>query len=176
MCLLVFSHPHILIPSGSCVLVDICASLHPHILRFMCACWHPRILTSLYAEVHLCLPTSLHPHILIYSDSCVFGCILTCSQPYVMFPGFCVFACILASSRPHTLRFICTCWYPCILISSDSCVFPFILASSHPHFFFIYNTNLHFANKYLHKCTSKKKSYNLQYNKRIKPTQYWTQH
>ena len=71
-CLLVSSHPYILISLGSCtpVLVGILVSSHPHILRFMypgcllvfsyppiliplgsCtpgACWYPRILTSSY--------------------------------------------------------------------------------------------------------------------------------
>ena len=94
-----------------------------------------------YPQVHTCLLVSLHPHILLYSDSCVFGCNLTSSHPYVIFPGLRVFAYILVSSNHlHTLRLILTCWYPCIvilrfmcvsfypcsLISSDSCVFPFI--------------------------------------------------
>ena len=134
-CLLVSSHSHILIASGTYVLVGILASFHPRIL--------------------------------IYSDSCVFGCILASSHPYVIFPGLYVFTCILPSSHPCTVRFVRTCWYPCIVISSDSYVFPFVLASSYPQIhvcfllslhlviviFFIYNTDLHFANKHLHKYT-----------------------
>ena len=159
------SHPWILITSGSCVLacafasshpqtfgsfvlVDICTSLHPHILRLMCACWHPCILTSLYPEVHVCLLASLHPHILIYSASYVFGCILTYSHPYVILPDFYVFFCILASPNPHPQVHECSLvsFHPhilsfmyvsflsshsLILICSDSCVLVCILASSY---------------------------------------------
>ena len=118
------------------MLVSILAFSHPYILRLMCACLHPCILTSSYTQIPVYLVVSSRPHnLMLYSQISV---------------------CLLLSSHPHTLRFIRTCWYPCILISSDSCVFPFILASSHPHFFFIYNTDLHFVNKYLHKYTSKK--------------------
>ena len=42
---------------------------------------------------------------------------------------------ILESSHPHVLRFLCTCLYPRILISSCSCVLACILASLHPHVF-----------------------------------------
>ena len=133
MYLLLFLYPHILIPSGSCVLVGIRTSLHPHTFRFMCAFWHPCILTSLYPEIYVCLLASLHPHILIYSGSCVFGCLLISSNPFVIFPGLFVFACILASSHPDTLGLMRVCWCPCLLMSSFSCAFPFILGSCHPH-------------------------------------------
>ena len=78
------------------MLVDIRTSMHPHILRFMCACLHPSIFKSLYPDVHACLCASLHPHILIYSDSCIFGCILTC---FCHIPSLFVFTCILTSSH-----------------------------------------------------------------------------
>ena len=46
--------------------VYILASLHPHILRFMCAYLYFCILTSLYLRLHVCLLTSTHPWILIF--------------------------------------------------------------------------------------------------------------
>lgn len=144
------SHPWILITSGSCVLacafasshpqtfgsfvlVDICTSLHPHILRLMCACWHPCILTSLYPEVHVCLLASLHPHILIYSASYVFGCILTYSHPYVILPDFYVFFLYpripqSSSSGSWVLVGILSSSYPQFHVC-----FLFILSFSHPH-------------------------------------------
>ena len=94
--LLLFLHPHILIPLDWCVLVDIRTSVHHHILRFMCACLHPGIFKSLCHDVHACLHASVHPHILIYSDSCIFGCILTC---FCHIPSLFLFTCILASSH-----------------------------------------------------------------------------
>ena len=105
----------------------------------MCACWHPRILTSLYPEVHACLPASFHPHILIYSDSCVFGCIPPSSHPYVIFPGLSVFTCILASSYPHTFRFIRACCYPCILTFSYTQIPVYLVVSSRPHILMSYS-------------------------------------
>ena len=118
VCILAFSHPHIL--------RFLCIWLYPHVLtslchipRFVCICLYPRILTSSYPQVHIYLLVSLHLHI---------------------------------------VRFMCTSFYPCILSSS-----------------YIHNTDLHFANKYLHKYALKN-SCNLQYNKRIKPIRYWTQH
>ena len=43
------------------------------------------------------------------------------------------FVYILAYPHAHILRFLCTCLYPRIIISSCSCVLACILASSHPH-------------------------------------------
>ena len=54
-------HPCILITSGSCVLACTLASSHPHILRFICACWYPRIFTFLYPQVYVCLLVCPYP-------------------------------------------------------------------------------------------------------------------
>ena len=128
----------------------------------MCACWYPRILTSLYPEFHACLLASLHPHILSYTQIPMY--LVVFSRPHILMSYSQVFVCLLVFSHPHNLRFIRTCWYSCILISSDSCVFPFILASSYPqiHVCFLLSLHsliliflciVHFANKYLHKYT-----------------------
>ena len=143
----------------------------PHILSFMCACWQPRILTSLYPELHACLLASLHAHILV-SQIPVY--LVASSRPHILMSYSQVCVCLLVSSHPHTIRFIRTCWYPCILISSDSCVsfYPYILSSS----FFLYIILIYISQTNIYINTLKKKSCNLQYNKRIKPTRYWTQH
>ena len=107
----------------------------------MCACWHPRILTSLYPEVHACLFASLHSHILIYSDSCVFGCILTSSHPYVIFPGLCVFCLyprILTSSYPQVHTCLLVPLHLCILTSSYAQIHVYLVVSSRPHILMSY--------------------------------------
>ena len=120
--------PCILIPPGSCALVGIRTFLHPHTLRFMCACWHPYILT--------------------YSGSCVFGCILASSHSHVVSPSSSVLACNLAPSHPHSLKFICALlvslpphilsfmcvsFYPCILSPSYAQIRVCLLVSLHPY-------------------------------------------
>ena len=89
------------------LLVDILASSHPHILRFMyyrcllisshnhilislgsctlVACWYPRILTSLYLQVHVLwvlvnIFASSRRHILRFMYS---GCLLVSSHPHI---------------------------------------------------------------------------------------------
>ena len=103
-CLTCF-YPRILISLGSYALACILASLHPHILKFMCP--------------------HLHPWILIYSGSCVLACNLISSHPLVLRLMYSV--CLLVSSHPHILIFLrsCTlraCRYSHILISSGSSV------------------------------------------------------
>ena len=75
-CLLASLHLHILIPSGSYVLVGILASsypqvhvcfllsLHPHILRFMCVSFYPCILSS-HSFLYTILIYILQTHIYI---------------------------------------------------------------------------------------------------------------
>ena len=91
VCLLVTSHPHIILSSGSCI---------------WCACWYPHILTSSYPYVCVLrllvgTLTSSHPHILMFVYSV---CLLVSSQPHILI--------FLGSYTPGA------CWYPCILISS----------------------------------------------------------
>ena len=97
MCLLASSHPHILISSGSYVLVGTLASSHPHILRFLCIWLYPHVLTS------LC-------HIPRFVCVCLYPHILTSSYPQVH-------TYLLVSLHPHILRFMCVSFYPCILSS-----------------------------------------------------------
>ena len=95
MCLLVSSHPCILISSGSCVLACILTSSHP--------------------QVHVYLLVYLHPDILISSGSCALVGILASSYSRILrfmcagsHPQINVFSirmnnCILASSSPLVL-------------------------------------------------------------------------
>ena len=133
-CLLVSSHPHLIISLCSCT---------PG------ACWYPCILISSYPLVHILwvllnILVSSHPHILkfMYSE-----CLLVSSHRYILMSlvsctmGVCWYPCILTSSYPsctpgaccypHTLISLgsCapgTCWYPCILtFSYPQCSFLF---------------------------------------------------
>ena len=117
----------------------ILASLHSHILRFLCTCLYPCILAYSYPYVRVYLLVSSHPYILISSDSYALACILISS-------GSCALACILesshnhilsnvilTSSHRHTLRFMCACWYYGILTSSYPQVYVCLLVCLHPH-------------------------------------------
>ena len=91
VCLLVSSHPHILISLGLCT---------------MSACWYSHVRTSSYPYVHVLQVlvgtlTSSHPHILMFVYSV---CLLVSSQPHILI--------FLGSYTPGA------CWYPCIFISS----------------------------------------------------------
>ena len=106
--LLVFSHPYILISSGSSTLTRILASSYPQVCVCLfetsyprillslgsctlCACWYPCILTSSYPYVHVLL---------------VLSGILASSHPYIL--TFMYSGCLLVSSHPHILRFQCS--------------------------------------------------------------------
>ena len=154
LCLLACKYPCILISSYSQVHVPSFASLHPHILRLVCACLQPRILTFSYLYVHvLCyvmliyiLCACWYPDILISSYPqvhllrVVVG-ILTSSQPHIL--SFMYSGCLLVSLHPHILVSLvsCTpgaCWYPRIFTLSYLQVYVLrvlagILASSHPY-------------------------------------------
>ena len=118
------------------MLVGILASSHPYILRFMRTCLHPCILKSSYTQIPVYLVVFSRPPILMsYSQVCV--CLLVSSHPHILIPsGSYVLVGILASSYPQI--------HVCFLLS----LHPLI-----PVFLYIYNTDLHFANKYLHNCT-----------------------
>ena len=98
---------HLLISLDSCALACILASLHSHILMFVCTCLHPRILRSSYLQVHM---------------PCLHHCILISS-------GSCVLACILAFLHPHNLRFISVSFYTRILGSSYPQIHVYFYAS-----------------------------------------------
>ena len=87
------------------------ASLHPHILRFVCACLYPCILTSSYPHVHK-----------------VLACTLGSSYPLSSYPH--VLTCVLASSHLHIVRLMCVCWYPRTLTSSYPQIY--VSLGSHP--------------------------------------------
>ena len=112
--LLLSSHPLILISLWSCVLVSIFASLHHHILRFICSC------------LHLCMLVSV--------GSCVLACILASSYSHFLrFISVSLYPHILLSSYPHVHVWLFIFLHPHILISSGSCVLVGIFASSHPY-------------------------------------------
>ena len=120
-------YPCILISIGSCVHACILASLHPHILRFICSFSHPCILISLGLCVLACNLVSLHHLILRFTYSV---CLLVSSYPYTLIS---LGSCILGA-----------CWYPRILTSSYPQVHVLwvvvgILASSNAH-----TLNMHF--------------------------------
>ena len=87
-CLLVSSHPHILISLGSSTLS---------------ACWYSCILTSSYPYVHVLwvfvnILASSHPHILRFM---YFGYLLVSSHSHTLRFMYC--RCLLISSHPHNL-------------------------------------------------------------------------
>ena len=151
MCLLASSHPDIFISWGSCMLACILASSHPHILRSLCIWLYPHVMS--YSQVCVCLLVSWHPHILISLVSYVLVAILASSYRQIH-------VCFLLSLHPHILRFMCVSFYPCILSSR----------------FYLYIILIYISQTNIYINTLKKVSCNLQYNKRIKPTGYWTQH
>ena len=110
------------------MLACILASLHSHILRFMCAYLYPRILASSYFQVHVRLLVSSHPCVLTSSGYYILAYIPASLYPHVRL-------CLLISLDPHI--FIssgsCACFYTCILTSSDLCALVGILTSSYPH-------------------------------------------
>ena len=142
MHLLVSLYPRIVISLCSCVPTCILASLHPHILWFMCPHLHPCIIISSGLCMLTCnlvsshslilsfmysvyLLVSSHYHILISLGSCTLGAcwyprIITSSYPQVHVLW--VLVGIPASSHPHILRFIVS---GCFLVSLD----PYILIS-----------------------------------------------
>ena len=100
------------------VLVDIPASSHLDILRFM------------YSS---CLFLSLHPHILISLGSCALRL-----HPFILiFLGWRVLACNLVSSHHLSLgsSVLSACWYPCISHPHILMFMYFgcLLISPHPH-------------------------------------------
>ena len=141
------------------MLVGILASSYPFILRFMRTCLHPCILTSSYTQIPVYLIVSSRPSILMsYSQVCV--CLLVSSHLHILIPsGSYVLVGILASSYPQI--------HVCFLLS----LHPLI-----PIFFYIYIILIYISQTNICITALKKKSYKLQYNKRIKPTRYWTQH
>ena len=109
VCLLVSSHPHILIPSGTYVLVGILRSLHPRILIYSDSC------------VFGCILASSHPYV-IFPGLYVFTCILPSSHPCIVrFVRTCWYPCIVISSDSYVFPFVLASSYPqihvCFLLS-----------------------------------------------------------
>ena len=104
-CLLLYSHPYILISLGAYALTR---SLHPHILSLVCACLYPHVLTSSYPVLRL-----------MYSV-----CLLVTSDPHILILRFMYSGYLLVSSLSHTLRFM---YSRCLLIS----LHPHILISQY---------------------------------------------
>ena len=110
------SHPYILVSLGFCALACILASLHPHILMFVCTFLYPRFLLSSYPQVHVPLLVSLHPHILRFM---FLACNLVSSHPFILRLMYSMY--LLVTPHPHILIFLgsCTlgvCWCLHILI------------------------------------------------------------
>ena len=107
----------ILISIGSCVHACILASLHPHILRFICSFLHPCILISLGLCVLACNLVSSH-HLILRFTYCVLLGIFISLYPHIL--RFMYSRSLLVSSHSHILISLgsCTlggCWYPRIL-------------------------------------------------------------
>ena len=112
--LFIFSHLHILISLGLCVLACVFASLHPHVFMFICPCLHPCILIYSGSCVLACILASSHPHILRFMCACLCPCIFTSSYPQV-------YVCLLVCSHPQVNVFSIR-MNNCILASSSSLV------------------------------------------------------
>ena len=122
MHLLVSLYPRIVISLCSCVPTCILASLHPHVLWFMCPHLHPCIIISSGLCMLTCNLVSSHSLILSFMYSVLVG-ILALSHPHIL--RFMYSGCLLVSSHYHILISLgsCTlgaCWYPRILTSSYS--------------------------------------------------------
>ena len=159
--ILVSSHPYILRFMRACLYTCILASSHPHTLRFIRACWYPCILAPSHLHILRFMCIWLYPHVLTslchYTQVCVY--LFVSSHPHILITsGSYVLVGILASSYPQI--------HVCFLLS----LHPLILIS------FLYIILIYISQTNIYINTLKKNSCNLQYNKRIKPTRYWTQH
>ena len=114
VCLLVSSHPCILIFSGSCAPVGILTSLRPNIFRFIYPCLHPCILISSGWCVLACILASLRPHVLRFMCACWYPHILTSSYPQVY---VCLLVCSHIQVNVFSIRM-----NNCILASPSSLV------------------------------------------------------
>ena len=114
MHLLVYLRYRFLISLRSCLIICILASLHPHVLKFICSCLHSCMFISSGLCVFPCILASSHPHILRFICACWYTPTLTSLYHQV---HVCLLVCLHTQINLFLIRM-----NDCILVSSDSSV------------------------------------------------------